>query len=77
MKIAYNPAYIQIVTLNFTFAQQAFIVYFYRVRQACSQQWSIITMATTLSHIKFCCIHWVTSLSGSVRGWDQRLRLNT
>ena len=29
MKIAYNSAYIQIETLNFTFAWQAIIVYFY------------------------------------------------
>jgi len=29
MKIAYNSAYVQIETLNFTFAQQAVIVYFY------------------------------------------------
>jgi len=29
MKIAHNSAYIQIETINFTFAQQAVIVYFY------------------------------------------------
>jgi len=29
MKIAYNSAYIQIETFNFTFAQQAVIMYFY------------------------------------------------
>ena len=29
MKIAYNSAYVQIETFNFTFAQQAFIVHFY------------------------------------------------
>jgi len=34
MKIAYNSAYIQIETFNLTFAQQAFIVYFYRAKQA-------------------------------------------
>jgi len=30
MKIAYNSAYVEIETLNFTFARQAVIVYFYR-----------------------------------------------
>jgi len=29
MKIAYNSAYVQIENLNFTFARQAVIVYFY------------------------------------------------
>jgi len=29
MKIACNPAYVQIETLNFTLVQQAVIVYFY------------------------------------------------
>jgi len=29
MRIAYNYAYVQIETVNFTFAQQAVIVYFY------------------------------------------------
>jgi len=29
MKIAYNSAYVKIETFNFTFAQQAVIVYFY------------------------------------------------
>ena len=29
MKIAYNSAYVQIETFNFTFTQQAIIVYFY------------------------------------------------
>jgi len=29
MKIAYNSAYVQRETFNFTFAQQATIVYFY------------------------------------------------
>jgi len=29
---AYNSSYIQIETFNFTFAQQAFIVYFYRAK---------------------------------------------
>jgi len=28
MKIAYNSAYVQIETFNFTYAQQTFIVYF-------------------------------------------------
>jgi len=30
MKIAYNSAYVQVESVNFTFAQQAVIVYFYR-----------------------------------------------
>jgi len=30
MNIAYNSAYVQIETFNFTFAQQAVVVYFYR-----------------------------------------------
>ena len=29
MKIAYNSAYVQIETVNFTFTQQTVIVYFY------------------------------------------------
>ena len=29
MKISYNSAYVQIETFNFTFAQQAVMVYFY------------------------------------------------
>jgi len=38
MKTAYNFAYVQIETFNFTFAQQAFIVYFYHAKQARSLQ---------------------------------------
>jgi len=35
MKISYNSAYVQIETFNFTFAQQAIIVYVY----LCSNFW--------------------------------------
>ena len=38
MKIAYNSAHVQIETFNFTFTQQAIIVYFYHAKQAHSQQ---------------------------------------
>jgi len=34
MKIVYNSAYVQIETFNFTFTQQAVIVYFYCAKQA-------------------------------------------
>jgi len=33
MKIAYNSAYVQIETVNFTFTQQTIIEYFYTVSQ--------------------------------------------
>jgi len=56
MKIAYNSAYVQIEMFNFTFAKQAFIVYFYRAKQARSRQRSIIAIGTTLPHVTFCCI---------------------
>jgi len=48
MKIAYNSAYVQIETFNFTFAQQTFIVYFYCTKQS-------MQLATMLPHVKFCC----------------------
>jgi len=49
MKIAYNSAYIQIKTFNYTFAQQAFIVYFYCAKQARSQQRSTRRRYLTLN----------------------------
>jgi len=57
MKIAYPSAYIQIQTFNFTFAQQAFIVYFNCAKQVRSWQRSVVAMVTTLPHVKFSCIH--------------------
>jgi len=55
-KIAYNSTYVQIKTLNFTLAQQANTVYFYHTKQVRSRQRPIVAMATTLPHVKFCCI---------------------
>ena len=44
MKIAYNSAYVQIETVNFTFAQQAVIVYFYicsNRKRGCCQSYNL------------------------------------
>jgi len=38
MKIEYNSADVLIETFNFTFAQQAVIVYFYRAKQVHTRQ---------------------------------------
>ena len=42
MKIAYNSAYVQKETFSFTFAQHAFIVYFYHAKQVHIRQRSIV-----------------------------------